>query len=515
MPRSSHSSQRDLLTFANSLSSAVVALWFAGSLHERAPWKLCFIALSVTMLSGCPKPTETAIPSDALPFEGQSLTLLVVDDPELAAAIGRLTGEWQARTGARLDVREATSAELLSDSPPAADAAIYPAGDLPALAEQDRLLPVPAEMLDDPQWRWDDIFPTLRHQEASWNERLLAVPLGSPVLVCYCRADLLAKHGRQPPRTWQEYGAEFFHDLNNVGEGEPPDGVPWYGATEPLAPGWAGLTLLARAAPYARHPYFHSTLFQIDTMQPLIDGPPFVRALEELVAARAFGPAAPGKVDPAAARDAFWRGECALAVTWARGTRQKSDGPGGREKIEVRFADLPGSVETFHPGDQRWESLPEGDIRRVTLTTISGRLGSVLSGTKHETAAFQLLLSLAAPEWTGRLAGASPATTLFAADQVRAPRGWVEREADIQAAAEYADTVDRSLANEEAIAALRMPGRERYLAALDGAVEQALAGTATPADALKQAAADWQSITDELGKDKQRRAYRISLGQSP
>ena len=46
--------------------------------------------------------------------------------------------------------------------------------------------------------------------------------------------------------------------------------------------GWH--VLLARAACYAAHRDNYSTLFNIATMQPLIDGPPFVQALEELVA---------------------------------------------------------------------------------------------------------------------------------------------------------------------------------------------------------------------------------------
>ena len=64
-----------------------------------------------------------------------------------------------------------------------------------------------------------------------------------------------------------------------------------YGTVEPLARGWAGLVLLARAAAYAKERDNYTTLFDEKTLEPAIAGPPFVRALEELVAAAKLGPA--------------------------------------------------------------------------------------------------------------------------------------------------------------------------------------------------------------------------------
>jgi hypothetical protein len=77
------------------------------------------------MLSGCGKPadpeTTPAAPRPAL------LKLLVVDDSPLAKQIARVKGEWKARSGADLEIRETTSAELESTKLLAADTVIYPA----------------------------------------------------------------------------------------------------------------------------------------------------------------------------------------------------------------------------------------------------------------------------------------------------------------------------------------------------------------------------------------------------
>jgi multiple sugar transport system substrate-binding protein len=59
---------------------------------------------------------------------------------------------------------------------------------------------------------------------------------------------------------------------------------------------------------------------------------------------------------------------------------------------------------------------------------------------------------------------------------------------------------------------LRLPGRDEYLAALDAAVAQAVAGDAKPADALATAAAKWREITARIGLENQRRALRRDLG---
>ena len=97
-------------------------------------------------------------------------------------------------------------------------------------------------------------------------------------------------------------------------EAQMPAG--WHAAIEPLGKGWAAAMLLGRVAAYTAHRENDSTLFHIETMQPLIDKPPFVRALKELIAASALGPAEATGYDPAAVRRAFWEGKCGLAVTW-------------------------------------------------------------------------------------------------------------------------------------------------------------------------------------------------------
>ena len=140
-------------------------------------------------------------------------------------------------------------------------------------------------------------------REAAWAGKIYGLPFGSPVLTIYYRADLLKKLNRTPPKTWTEY--QEIAQLLAAEKKSTPES-PWYGTLEPLAPGWAGVMLLARAAPYAKHRDNYSTWFDVKTMEPLIADPPMVQALTELVEAAKTNSAESLKCDPAAVRRAFW-----------------------------------------------------------------------------------------------------------------------------------------------------------------------------------------------------------------
>ncbi|NQT40212.1 MAG: hypothetical protein HQ581_22155, partial [Planctomycetes bacterium] len=107
---------------------------------------------------------------------------------------------------------------------------------------------------------------------------------------------------------------------------------------------------------------------------------------------------------------------------------------------------------------------------------------------------------------------ASPHTTLFRNTHASAPGAWVESPLTGPEAPDYAAVVSRALSRPQRLFALRLPGRREYLAALDQAVADAVAGKHPPVDALRTAAEQWQQITETHGVDSQREAYRHSLG---
>jgi multiple sugar transport system substrate-binding protein len=472
-------------------------------------------------LAGCPKPDSDPKKTVELPLKGTKLRLAVVDDPALAAAVVRIQGEWNARTGSDLEVIETTEKDLLKADQLSTDAVLCPSHLLADLAERKWLVPVPRQALHNADWA--DVFPLIRLREAAWGKQTMAVPFGSPVFCCYYRADLLEKLNRRPPQTWAEY-----QELAKLLSADKKSPTSSSGTLEPLAPGWAGLVLLARAVPYAKHRDNYSTLFDIETMEPLVAGDPFVKALEELVAAAGLSPTDPLKCDPAAVRDAFWNGQCALALTWptaakqGRGERGEGRGKNGQaasatnspasNSIRVGFAELPGSRKVFNPKTGAFDQRAEDENPHISLLSIAGRLGVVGKNSAHADAAFQLLLWLSNSEMSPQVSAASPATTLFRQSNLSSPSQWVEKSLAATAAVKYADATETALHREQWLGALRMPGRADYLAALDDAVANAVRGNKSPKEALLEAAARWQQITKRLGLDRQREAYRRSLG---
>jgi multiple sugar transport system substrate-binding protein len=320
----------------------------------------------------------------------------------------------------------------------------------------------------------------------------------------------------------------------SAGDGDRRVPPVQFATVEPLGPGWAGQVLLARAAAYARHRSQYSTLFDYTTMRPLIDGPPFVRALEELVAAAEHGPPEPWTITPEVSRHRFWNSEAAMALSWptrndggpqtpdtlnpaggdptsgtADSTRARSIGP------NVKVAALPGSVEVYQFLNERWEQRSNHETQRVPLLAIAGRTGSVARQTPRPRKAFAVLAWLSGGEWSRLISPASSATTLFRTSHVPASRAWLPANMNEATSREYAEQVETTQSSPTWLITLRLPGRAEYMAALDDAVHQALRNEATPEQALKQAAAVWNEITDRSGRQRQRDAYQRSIGVGP
>ena len=470
------------------------------------------------LLAGCSRELPgTSVPSGA-PLPEIKVHLLVVDDAEMAAAIGQLRGDWQARTGAVLVISESTADKMLGAEklPDPLDAVIYPSALLGTLAERKWIVPLPAEFAGNRELAWSDTFELLQVAETRWGQASWAVSLGSPVLTCAYRPDLLERFHKRPPQSWSEYHelAAFFHRRENLGENAPGADTPWSGTVEPLAPSWGGRMLLARAAAYAKHRDHYSTLFHIDSMEPLIAGAPWVRALEELVADARFGPPNASQLDLAAARREFLAGHAAFALVYPSHTIAAADQEVG-EPVATAFVELPGSPKVYNFAAERWDQRGDEESQRVTLLGLAGRLGSIAEQAAHPDNAFQLLAWLSGPQWGTQVSTASRATTVYRRSQLHSPQSWVETSTNVEAAQQYVRGVNTALNRQQWLDAVRLPGHARYLAALDQAVAQAVEGSKSPADALTQAAAEWRTITADLGLEAQRQAYRKSLGLDP
>lgn len=472
------------------------------------PALLC--AAAALLLAGCPGPASHTPPqSDRAAKPSQPLTVLIVDDAELGQAVAR---EWRSRTEEDLKIEPVTAAQLAAAHRLPGDAIIFPSGLLGYLAERELILPIEPAALEEPAFDHRDIFELLRRQEMRWGNRTFAAPLGSPQLLLAYRADIFAKLGLSPPADWKSYQELVVRlaDRSLAGESASAD-QPWQSTIEPLADGWAGQMLLARAAPYALHRDQVSPLFQYDSLTPLIDQAPYVRALEELKAAAAAGSFADRRMTPAEAMTALRAGSCAMAICWPAANNRDSKIDGLVGSREIRFAPLPGSRQAYRFATKTWEPRAADESPHVPLLSVAGRLAAVTSSTAVPSRAQSLVLWLAGREVSSLVAPHAASTTLFRHSQVASAARWTGN-LPADAAQHYGNVVAQTLTLPRAFPALRLPGREQYLAALDTAVHDAIRGGDSQA-ALAKARERWQEITKQLGAASQKKANARSLGE--
>ncbi len=483
-------------------------------LQRFAPFAFCTLSLLVLLLAGCPKPEEP--PPAPRVDDGQPVRILVLDDPQLAEVIEKT---WRARSEAPLEVRSQRSSELGATSRLGADAVIYPSGLLGELAERNLLLPLADDMQADPQLNQHDVLDMVRLREIRWGEEVYAVSFGSPVFLLAYRHDIFEKAGVQPPTTWEEYQRLVTHlaKRENLGDAAPPADQPWYGTVEAWGAGWGSQTLLARAASGVRHHNQYSDLFDFASMRPLVGGPPFVRALEQLAATAEFAPPESKSYSPHDAYRTLAVGQAAMAICWPPSS-QVAARANSAEKAEanlaIRWTELPGSREAYNFSEDRWEARGPQEPIHVPLLAAAGRLGSVTRETSRAKAALHVLAVLSG-EWSVDIAPASSATTIYRQSHLISPTVWCPADADPEAVASYANAAHASLTRGVWMFSPRIPGREQYLAALDEAVQKTLAGEASPQEALFNVAEQWTHITEQRGREKQIDAYERSLGLEP
>ncbi len=441
--------------------------------------------------------------------------LLLVGHEGLATTIRR---EWLARSGQRLEVQvitEPTFQEWIRGEPPvriAADAVIYPCGYVGELFERGVILAAPdyvrgptsqlAEELAE-----TDILPG-PHAELLWGKRLVALPLGSAPLLLAYRQDVLMQLGRSRPETWPELH-ELARALHDRDDGAAEDGKGMVPLSQPLGGGWAARLLLARVAASVRDPRTVSDVLDAATARPLIAEPPFVQALESLVADQQLSGRSVDLLP-----EQVWHqvaiGQAALGVCcWP--VRGPESPPNALEG--VGFVPLPGSNQLYSVTHQAWSNRSE--IARVPLWGSAGHVASVVRGTRRQRATWSLLLQLSGRSLGTRIALGSDTAGPFRSSQLVDLRAWFPNNADDQTTLQLRSALQSTLGATLGFQVLRIPHAEAYLNRLDQAVLAAVAGDMTPEQALTGASHDWDHLLSQHGRNQQAKAYLRHLGIEP
>ncbi|MGD9125941.1 MAG: extracellular solute-binding protein [Planctomycetia bacterium] len=476
--------------------------------------QIVVLVVLLPVLVGCPdtKQPDEADQESTVSLDGVKLTLAINGDEPLADAIEKLAGEWKAQTGSELKVVRLDTNSVDDLKKADADALITASHMLGALADSKMIVPLERSVLEADPSHWVSTFEIPRLTETTWGETLYGISFGSPVLVCYYRPDLFEKLGLDPPKTWDEYeaAAKKLSDREKLGDLVTVSADQWHATAEPYGGDWAAITFLARAAPLAKHRDNYSTLFNCRTMEPLLIAPPMLDTLTQMVRTSQYAADPKEATDPDATRRLFWEGRVAMALTWPTATAELPEAVKA-SPVPMAIAPLPGSRDVYNIDEGKEEKRDKDQSWQVPLLGIAGRLGTVCQSSKNQAAAVRLLLWLSGSTSRPVPASRSQATTFYRRSQVPQIQQWTESPISSEAADHYAEVTKATMQSEQWVFALRIPGRDEYLATLSDSVREAMKGKQPP-EALMGTMQRWMEITRDHKKEKPLHAYRSSLG---
>lgn len=464
------------------------------------------------------------------PFEGITITVFTQPPPFIAKPVMMFGPDWEAATGGRVNLVTAPWADLyprmfssFALEAAAYDIIIFPAAWLADFAGAGFLVPLDDLIAADPYIDWEDILPVYRERIVTWNNTIYAVPMDGDSHLFYYRKDALgnpefqarfeAQFGYElpvPPRTWEEHRdiAEFFHGWDWSG-----DGAPDFGVVEAMRRlGQADWTFFSRAAAYVSIPGQHGLFFDSETMEPLINSPGHVRALEDWIKILEFG--VPGMImmDSGEVRMTYVMTDVAMAIDWGdigvlADTHEDSIARG-----LVGYSIMPGVTEVWDHKQGKWVGFPE--VNHAPYLAFGGWLAAVDVNSPNIEAAYDFISFLSRPE-NSYISVVTPLTGFnpYRTSHFEKLAGWYGMGFVDPGA--YLDAIRATLVHPNVQVDLRIPGASRYFDAIDAQISLALAGDKTPQEALDDAAREWDLITEELGRETQLQAFRASLGLPP
>ena len=470
----------------------------------------------------------TAAP-EAKPYEGVELNILTFTGPQIAEPLQRRGPDFEALTGAKVNVIIVPFADLYSQILTDAgtgtnsyDAWVFAPQWMVDYVTPGYIQDLTEWVNNDPSIQWDDIAPFFRDFSATFGGKIYTIPLDGDFHMVYYRTDLLQEAGLNPPETWDDYLAiaKEFHGKDLNGDGDPD-----YGSCISKARAqqsyWFITDLVASMT--QSQGTGQGTFFKPDTMEPLVDNAAFRKAMELYKETGKYGPPDELNLNVGDTRSLFTTGRCALSMDWG------DIGPLAIDPTTSTVQDKVGAVIT--PGSKEVLDWDTGELVPCDETTCpyaingvnhapyaafggwSGGINAAADDLKKE-AAYAFFSYMSAPEQSNvdvtiGKTGYNPYRT----SQFLNRQAWVEAGMSPEAASDYLGAIESSLASPNMVLDLRIPQNQRYQqVVLDQAVSQYLAGEIDLDTAVKQIYDGWQEITDELGRDAQAEAYQGTLG---
>jgi len=350
---------------------------------------------------------------------------------------------------------------------------------------------------------------------ARWGETMIQYPMDGDRHYLKYRTDIFDNPEMQAkykadtgndlrvPETWEEYNAiaQYFSGWDWSGDGNLNYGSAEVSKRDDLM----FSAFISRVAPYAKHPDVGGGFFfDLETMEPLVNTPGWVRGLELFIEAQKAFP--PGGTNFGLGDEifSFGGGQTLMSYSWDDAFVQamQSDSP---IRNMVAAAPLPGAHDVWNRKTGQWDHFDTPN-RAPYITW--GWTSAVSNLSENKDMAFDYLCFFSNEANTlhdlqiGRF-GVNPyRTTHFDAAFWQDQLGWEAKTAET-----YVATLSGMDESRNRVFDLRVPGVSQFMSSMAAGVAAAMAGQKDPQAAMDDVAAEWRDIVERIGKDRLREAY--------
>ena len=484
--------------------------------------------LAVAVLVAAASSTGSNSRSAAKPFDGVTVNVVTFTGPQIAEPLQRRAPAFNKLTGAKVNIITVPFSDLyekiLTDAATGTnsyDAYVFDPQWLGDFVPAGYLEDLTSRVKADKKIQWNDIGPFFRNFSATFQGRTYTVPMDGDFQMVYYRKDILARDHVKPPATWDDYLAIAKRyngkDLNGDGKGDYGSCIAKKRAAQSY---WmiysiAGAFLQSQGTK-------QGAFFDVQTMQPLIQNAGFARALDIYNETTKYAPPDERNLDVGATRGLFTSGRCMFSLDWGDIGTLAIDPKTSTVQNKVGSIILPGSRQVVNRKTGKLVACTKvtcpyaiNGVNHAPFAAYGGWSGAVnaASDTKTKDAAYAFLSYMSQPaqanvDVTLGKTGFNP----YRASQFKSLGLWIKAGMSKAAAEDYLGAIRHSLQSPNMILDLRVPKAAQYEGVvLDTALAQFLAGEISRDHAMKQITDGWNSITDKVGRDKQRAAYAGSL----
>lgn len=314
------------------------------------------------------------------------------------------------------------------------------------------------------------------------------------------------------PKTWQQVQA-----VTKFLKGKKFKGQDVYGYLDAPKP-WGGFGfyfLGSRASAYAKHPDDKAWLFDADTMKPRVNNPAWVRAIQDVIDALPSEPADQINADPnTTGFQQFLAGTGSMIPWWGDiGSNVKTNDSSVIGDL-CGFDILPGSDDVYNSKTGKWDKLPGGPNYAPNLAYLGWGvyvMARVDSDPKKQKAAWSAAAHLGGKDlaiWTAMY----PSGFQCYRNSQHDIDEWVAAGYDKAFITSYLDSQFNSYNHPNGAIEPRIPGIFQYYSAAEDILANTFAGKMKAQEGADAIAAAWEKLTDQIGREKQIKLYKASLG---